>query len=98
MNSDEYEFNDFIKIYFICFFIYYSASEFLLKKTLVMRYFGIELANLSKFNFLFIIYSLASILDRTIFAPFHLMLAFFNYEKLLYCEKVSGIRWKLNEK
>ena len=97
-NSEDYEFNDFFKIYFICFFTYYSGSAMIFKGTFIMRLFGIELVNLNNLNFKVIIYSLASILDRTIFAPFHLLLAFLNYEKLLFCEKVSGIRWEtINE-
>ncbi len=45
-------------------------------------------------NIYFVIYAILSILDRTIFAPFHLFLTLMNYENLLLCEKLSGIRWK----
>lgn len=89
---------DFLKIFAICFFIYYSASEFLFNKTLIMHFFGMKLTNLNRLSFRFIIYALASILDRTVFAPFHMLFAFSNDLNVFFCEKVSGIKWKLNKK
>ena len=50
--------------------------------------------NQKKLNIKFIIYSLTSILDRTIFLPIHMLLAIMNYENLFLCEKLSGIKWK----
>ena len=94
----EYQFNEFFSKYLICFFAYYSLSELIFKRTLVMHIFGIELVNVNGISLKFIIYSISSILDRTIFAPFHLLLAFLNFNKLLLCEKVSGIRWNTSEK
>jgi len=90
-------FNDFFVVIFLCFLIYYTICEFIFKRTLVMHFYRIKLDCASKSNFQYIMYSTVSIADRTIFAPFHLLLAFMNYENLLLCEKLSGIRWKLND-
>ena len=88
------EFSNFIIILFICYFIYYSLFEFLIKKSLVMWLFKVELDKGKKSNFHFILYAISSVLDRTIFGPFHMLLTIMNYENLLLCEKLSGIRWK----
>ncbi len=78
------------------FFIYYSISELKINKTFGMLFFKVELNNRSqnKMNLKFIIYSLTSILDRTILLPIHMLIAILNYENLFLCEKLSGIKWK----
>lgn len=78
------------------FFVYYSLCEFKFNKTLGMQIFKVELdiPNVKKTNLNFIIYSIASIIDRTLFLPIHMLLAILNYENLLLCEKLSGIKWK----
>ena len=85
------------------FFFYYSLIELKFNKTLGMILFKAELdnPNQKKLNIKFIIYSLTSILDRTILLPIHMLLAIMNYENLFLCEKLSGIKWrniKLNKK
>ena len=59
-----------------------------------MWLFKVELDKGKKSNFHFILYAISSVLDRTIFGPFHMLLTIMNYENLLLCEKLSGIRWK----
>lgn len=54
--------------------------------------------NLKKLNMNFIVYSLVSILDRTLLLPIHMLVALLNYESVFLCEKLSGIKWKnMNE-
>ena len=91
------EFSNFIIILFICYFIYYSLFEFLIKKSLVMWLFKVELDKGKKSNFHFILYAISSVLDRTIFGPFHMLLTIMNYENLLLCEKLSGIKWRYSK-
>lgn len=78
------------------FFIYYSFPELKFNKSLGMYLFKIELnnSNQQKLNLNFIVYSLASILDRSILLPFHMLMAILNYENVFLCEKLSGIQWK----
>ena len=80
--------------YFTFFFTYYSFCELVFRRTLVMWFFGIELERPIRFNIEFIVYSVSSILDRTIFAPFHALLALLNNGSLLFSEKISDVRWK----
>lgn len=89
-------FTYFINTYIISYFVYYSLSEFIFNKSLVMRIFNVELNRQNKPNVHFILYLILSILDRTLFIPIHLLLTIMNYENLLLCEKLSGIRWNLS--
>jgi hypothetical protein len=59
-----------------------------------MWLFKIELYKEKRSNIHFLLYAISSILDRTIFIPFHMLLAILNYENLLLCEKLSGIKWR----
>lgn len=93
VNELEYT-NNFFVVFFFCFFIYYTSSEFIFKKTLLMHFYKVELDIEETFSFKFIIYSLASFLDRTIFASFHMFFAFMKYEKKFLSEKLSEIRWR----
>jgi hypothetical protein len=52
--------------------------------------------NQHKMNLNFIIYTLTSILDRTILLPIHMLIAIMNYENVFLCERLSGIKWKQN--
>ena len=88
-------FSNFITILLLSYFIYYSLFEFLFNKSLVMRIFNVELDKQKKSNLHFVLYSISSILDRTLFIPFHMLLTMMNYENLLLSEKLSGIKWNL---
>jgi hypothetical protein len=88
-------FSNFITILLLSYFIYYSLFEFLFNKSLVMRIFNVELDKQKKSNIHFVLYFISSILDRTLFLPFHMLLTIMNYENLLLCEKLSGIKWNL---
>ena len=88
------EFSNFFMILFICYLIYFSLFEFILKNSLVMWWFKVKIDKEKRSNIYFLIYTLSSILDRTIFVPFHILLAILNYENLLLGEKLSGIRWE----
>ena len=88
------ELSNFFMILFICYFIYFSLFEFFMKKSLIMWLFKIELYKEKRSNIHFLLYAISSILDRTIFIPFHMLLAILNYENLLLCEKLSGIKWR----
>ena len=92
VNELEYSNNFFIVFFFS------TSTEFIFKKTLLMHFYKVELDIEETFNYKFIIYSLASLLDRTIFASFHMFFAFMNYEKKFLCEKLSEIRWRNTEK
>ena len=81
----------------ILFFLYFNLSELIFSRSLGMSLFKIENSNQGKLNINFIIYSLTSILDRILFVPFHILLAFMNYENPLLCEKLSGINWRYSE-
>ncbi|MFC2110575.1 hypothetical protein ACFLSU_08415 [Bacteroidota bacterium] len=61
-----------------------------------MSLFKVEINNPNphKLNLEFTIYSLTSIIDRTILLPIHMLIAILNYENLFLCEKLSGIKWK----
>ena len=88
------EFSNFLVILLICYLIYYSLFEFFIKKSLVMWLFKVELDNEKRSNIHFVLYTISSILDRTVFMPFHMLLTLLNYENLLLCEKLSGINWR----
>ena len=88
------DFSNFFIILFASYFIYFSLFEFLMNRTLIMWLFKVELDKEKKPNFQFILYAISSVLDRTIFGPFHMLLTILNYENLLLCEKLSGIKWK----
>ena len=96
-NNEQYESIVFLKIFLICFFIYYSAAELLFGRTLIMHAFGIRLSTKNKFSFRFLLYSITSIIDRTFIAPFHMLFALSNDINSFFCEKASGIRWELNK-
>ena len=89
--------SNFFLILFICYLIYYSIVEFFMKKSLVMWLFKVELNIETTTNSQFLFYAFLSIFDRTVFVPFHVILTILNYENLLLCEKLSGIRW-INKK
>ena len=80
----------------LSFFVYYTLCELKFNKSFGMYLFKVELDNLNekKLNLKFVIYSIGSILDRTILVPIHLLLALLNYENLFVSEKLSGIKWK----
>lgn len=80
------------------FFLYYSLIELRFNKTLGMVLLKVELNNPNqhKMNLNFIIYTLTSILDRTILLPIHMLIAIMNYENVFLCERLSGIKWKQN--
>ncbi len=88
------EFSNFFLILFISYFIYFSLFEFFMGKSLIMWFFKVELDKEKRTNVHFLLYTISSILDRTICVPFHMLLTILNYENLLLCEKLSGIRWK----
>lgn len=77
--------------------IYYSLVEFLFNKSLVMKLFKVELDTQNKMNLHFVSYMISSLFDRTLLIPFHILLAMMNYENLLLCEKLSGIKWRLKK-
>ena len=84
----------------LSFLLYYSLSELKFNKTLGMVLLKAELenSNQKKLDLRFIIYSLTSILDRTILLPIYMLLAILNYEGQFLCEILSGIKWKNIEK
>lgn len=77
--------------------IYFSLVEFLFNKSLVMKLFKVELDTQNKMNLHFFLYMISSLFDRTLLIPFHILLAMMNYENLLLCEKLSGIKWRLKK-
>lgn len=89
--------SNFFIILFASYLIYFSLFEFLMNRTLIMWLFKVELDKEKKSNFYFILYTISSVLDRTIFGPFHMLLTILNYENLLLCEKLSGIKWKYSK-
>lgn len=88
------EFSNFFIILFICYLVYFSLFEFLLKNSLIMWMFKVQINKGKRFNANFLLYTISSIFDRTIFVPFHILLTILNYENLLLCEKLSGVRWE----
>ena len=62
-----------------------------------MWLFKVELGKEKKAKPQFILYAISSILDRTIFGPFHMLMTIMNYENLLLCEKLSGIKWRFKK-
>ena len=90
-------FSNFLIILFASYLIYFSLFEFLMNRTLIMWLFKVELDKEKKSNIYFILYTISSVLDRTIFGPFHMLLTILNYENLLLCEKLSGIKWKYSK-
>jgi hypothetical protein len=82
------------------FLIYFSLCELKFNRTVGMSLFRVELdnPNAKKFGINFIIYSVASILDRTILVPIYALIAFLNYKSKFISEKLSGLMWKEIEK
>ena len=87
------EYINFYAVIIICYLIYFSLLEFFINKSLIMFLFKVELSKEKRSNGYFVLYAITSILDRTIFMPFHMLLTMMNYENLLLCEKLSGIKW-----
>jgi len=84
----------------IFFLIYFSLCELKFNRTIGMSLFRVELDNPNekKFSIDFIIYSVTSILDRTILVPIYALIAFLNYNCKFISEKLSGLMWKEIEK
>jgi|GEM_PF-3500502 hypothetical protein len=84
----------------IFFLIYFSLCELKFNRTIGMSLFRVELDNPNekKFSIDFIIYSVTSILDRTILVPIYALIAFLNYKSKFISEKLSGLMWKEIEK
>ena len=89
---------NFLAILFTSYLIYYSLFEFIFNKSFIMSLYKVEIDKQKKSNIHFILYTIFSILDRTILIPFHMLLTIMNYENLLLCEKLSGMMWKYSKK